>query len=129
MAVLFGCIPEIVVRDIDTVTRFLIDVVGFEVRTDECRAHVQAILVNGDIQIHVFSADKDPNLRSYITGLVFRCDDCKYWHDRLESNGLAPALVDKADYPLSAGCHVTDDFAVTFEEIGPRGDKPVEHPT
>lgn len=76
------------------------------------------MLVHGNIEVRLYSRPAYRNRRSYVTGLVFQCEDARYWFDRLKSEGLAPALTQDGDQSLSVGCHVTDDVTVTIEQLG-----------
>lgn len=110
------CIPELSVRDLSTITDFLVRIVGFNYdwqEMDDADPSTQAILVLDDIQLRLYSSSDS----SKDCSLVFECTDSKHWRDVLDAEGYAPVYYRDIAQPLAVECQVTPGFRVTFEEL------------
>jgi hypothetical protein len=110
---LFRTIPEISLapEDVEPITRFFTDILGFEksTHTFDGDGEVDPIVRHGEIEIrfHKWYDVRPP----YRVGIVIECDDVQQWIDRLFDAGLRPGLGH-----ARVECQIKDGLYVAFKE-------------
>lgn len=115
-------IPEITLGadDLQLVTRFFTEVLGFEksTYTFDGEGERDPIVRHGNIEIRFrrYINSQTPS-RSTSTGVVIECDDCQSWADRIHARGLQPTNYGRdVGQPIRLECWIKDGFYVAFEQ-------------
>ena len=106
-------------EDIEPVTRFFTDILGFEksTYTFDREGEVAPVVRHGDIEIRFRRyIDSRTPARSSMTGVVIECDDCQQWADRMHAAGLEPGYGHDVGEPLRLEYWIKDGFYVAFEQ-------------
>lgn len=114
------CIPEFLVKDVSSISRFFQKTLEFTLDVDHYGMDDMsseddvAILVAGDIQIRFFKyCNATGNCH-----VTMECSaDLSFWRDRLKEHGYESVFFQEIGSPLLVECQVTDEFRITFEQL------------
>jgi hypothetical protein len=114
-------IPEITLaaNDLESVTRFFTEMLGFErsTYTFDYQGEVDPVVRHGDIEIRFRRCiHSETPTSSTMTGIVIECDDCQRWADLMFAKGLQPSYVHDIGQPLRLKYWIKDGFYLAFEQ-------------
>jgi hypothetical protein len=105
-------------EDVEPVTRFFTDILGFEksTYTFDRDGEVDPIVWHGDIEIRFnrYFDGRTPALPCNV-GIVIECDDCQQRADRMYAAGLHPSYTHDVGRPLRV-TWIKDGLYVAFEQ-------------